>query len=295
MTNADPAPATWRARFRQAQWWLSRGIDVVPIKQGSKHLVRGFGASKRHITSTSEAQRWFLHSSSNLGVVLGGKAGLVVADWDDAEAHARWSETQGLNVCTRTEQTARGWHIFFFGQELTSGAGGGCDFLAHGVCMVTPSIHPSGAVYRLVNDAPINTLTPEQAEGVFPFLSDNRSSVASSRKFSPADSHRPQHGGTPDSRERGVVARIKAARSTVAEMTEVGIVLRPGGTNALVGRCPFHDDHHPSLWVNPKSGLWGCNRPDCPAAGVHDVINFRAMSRKIGIRSAIRELAKEYL
>jgi hypothetical protein len=41
--------------------------------------------------------------------------------------------------------------------------------------------------------------------------------------------------------------------------------------------------------------LWGCNRPDCRAAGVHDVIDFRAFWRRIPNRAAIRQLADEVL
>jgi DNA primase len=96
-------------------------------------------------------------------------------------------------------------------------------------------------------------------------------------------------------RQGGVIWRIKATRSTFDEMCAAGISLRPAGTNSLVGLCPFHDDHSPSLWLNPESGLWGCNRPDCSAAGIHDVINFRALFRGISNRAAIKQLADEFL
>ena len=105
----------------------------------------------------------------------------------------------------------------------------------------------------------------------------------------------------PDSHQRfspsgvGFLARIKAARLTLHEMIAAGITLSPGGANTLVGCCPFHDDHSPSLWLYTDSGLWGCNRPACLASGTHDVINFRAFSRRISNRAAIKQLAEEFL
>jgi DNA primase len=36
-----------------------------------------------------------------------------------------------------------------------------------------------------------------------------------------------------------------------------GIVLKPSGKN-LLGLCPFHDDHEPSLSIDPGQNLWHC-------------------------------------
>lgn len=295
MAHRHLAYTTREARYRQARWWLDQGIDVVPMQPVSKRIERGFGARKHHISEVAEAENWFLRSNANLGVVLGSETRLVVADWDDVDAYDRWHETKGRSLSTRTEQTARGWHLFYFCQGLKSGSAGGCDFLASGVCMVTPSIHPSGAVYRVVDPAPIADLSAAEAIELFPFLSEKLVKTTYRHTLATAKKGGRRQATVPAVQGQGVVARIKAARSTAVEMIDAGVDLRPGGTNALVGRCPFHDDHHPSLWVNPESGLWGCNRPDCPAAGIHDVINFRAMIKRISNRDAIRELAKECL
>ena len=34
-----------------------------------------------------------------------------------------------------------------------------------------------------------------------------------------------------------------------------GIMLKPSGTN-LMGLCPFHADHAPSLSIDPAQNLW---------------------------------------
>jgi hypothetical protein len=229
-----------------------------------------------------------------LGVVLGGGAGLAVADWDDAQSYQLWRTCLGAAVDTLIEQTARGYHVFFVGPALPSATSGACEFKTRGACMVSPSIHPSGGRYRVLHPAPIASLDLAQARLLFPFLSKVPRPNTPNRLIrlpaAPA--------------QNGLVARIKAARPILDEMRDAGIELRPhlpctqvpgAGPDTLVGLCPFHDDHHPSLWVYPHRGLWGCNRPDCPAAGTHDVINFRARWRGLSNHAAIRQLADELL
>ena len=52
-------------------------------------------------------------------------------------------------------------------------------------------------------------------------------------------------------------AEIKALHDVA---TEVEAIAGPGRKlgQELIYRCPFHDDHHPSLNVNPAKGLWLC-------------------------------------
>jgi hypothetical protein len=278
-------------RFERACWWLDHGIEVVPIKPKSKELQPGYGSRKTRIADVVFASKWFLNTNANLGVVLGGNAGLVVADWDSVQDYEAWRNATGSMIDTLVEQTARGYHLFFSGENLASAIGDGCEFKTSGVCMVSPSVHPSGVIYHIVNNAPIASVDGEKARLLFPFLSEvygqkerdglsTRTMPKRERVVPPCD---------------GVIARIKATRSIMDEMNATGVKLQPGGKNALVGLCPFHDDHSPSLWVNPESGLWGCNQPRCPAAGIHDVINFRALKQGISNKAAIRQLADEFL
>ena len=273
---------TRQARCERACWWLEHGVDVVPLKPQSKELQPGYGARKAHITDSDFARRWFLNTDANLGVVLGGPTGLAVADWDAAPAYAGWCARVGAPEVTLVERTARGYHWFFMTAGIASAVDPGCEVKTRGVCMVAPSVHPTGYVYHLVQEAPIVTLTAARVAALFPFLSVKPPGAL------PAPTRNEPAGA-------GVIARIKAARPIVAELQAAGITLQPAGQAAWVGRCPFHDDQTPSLWVNPVSGLWGCNRPDCRAAGIHDVINFRALWRGVSNQVAIQQLAAEFL
>jgi hypothetical protein len=282
-----------QARYDQACWWLAHGVAVVPLKPDAKQLQPGYGATKAQITDPAFAARWFLHTNANLGLVLGGSVGLAVADWDDPHAYRAWLETTDPSIETLTEQTARGYHAFFMAPGLPSAIGQGCEFKTRGVCMVSPSRHPSGVVYQIVTQAPILSLDRERRVALFPFLSENWRRCTEAKSFPMEKLFKKE--ALDLSLRSGVIARIKAVCSIIAEMRAINIHLQPGGPHVLVGLCPFHQDHIPSLWVNPESGLWGCNQPTCPAAGTHDVINFRALARNISNFAAIKQLADEFL
>ena len=145
-------------------------MQLVPIRPRSKRLQPGYGPSKAHISDIPSAREWFLSTDANLGVVLGGSVGLIAADWDDVGDYNHWRATTGMQVDTLAERTARGYHLFFFGPGLPSAVGNGCEFKARGVCTVSPSVHPTGVVYRILNDAPIACLDRDQARLLFPFL-----------------------------------------------------------------------------------------------------------------------------
>jgi len=280
------AAHAWRwARFIRACWWLALGIAILPLKPRSKHLQPGFGPRQARVIDQQSARRWFLNTDANLGLVLGDSPGLVVADWDDASAFHAWRAALGATVDSLTERTARGYHVFFFAPALPSAADRTCELKTHGACMVAPSLHPAGIRYHVTCPAPIATLDAVTAYSLFPFLSQASAAPA------PLALARP----TPTQVQTGLVGRIKAARPILDELRAVGIALRSGGQGTLVGCCPFHADHAPSLWVYPDRGLWGCNRPDCLAAGAHDVINFRARWCGISNQAAIRQLAHEFL
>ncbi|MBI5688531.1 MAG: toprim domain-containing protein [Verrucomicrobia bacterium] len=65
------------------------------------------------------------------------------------------------------------------------------------------------------------------------------------------------------------IDRIKHQTDLAAVIRARGVELKPQGHD-LVGLCPFHEDHDPSLRVTPRKGLWRCM--SCGATG--NVIQF---------------------
>jgi len=53
------------------------------------------------------------------------------------------------------------------------------------------------------------------------------------------------------------IERVKRANELVTFIRARGISLTQRGKQ-LVGLCPFHDDHEPSLIVDPRKQLWNC-------------------------------------
>jgi hypothetical protein len=296
-TNDD-----WRqARYERACWWLERGVDIVPLKPRSKSIQPGYGSRQAHITAADFAHKWFLKTDANLGVVLGGAVSLAVADWDDAQDYDAWCCGSGATIETLIEQTARGYHAFFIGVDLPSATSDQCEFKTSGVCMVAPSVHPSGVIYRIVRNLPIASLTEEKARLLFPFLSEKEVKPRCYELDGTLGRLALEKEGSHSAGDDGVVARIKAVRSVEDEISASGVQLRSAGSGELVGLCPFdhggHKDSQPSLWVNTLRQRWGCYAPGCESnmggEKAHDVVNYRALSRGISNREAIKQLANE--
>jgi DNA primase catalytic core len=53
------------------------------------------------------------------------------------------------------------------------------------------------------------------------------------------------------------VERLKRDVAIATLAAARGVVLTPHGAD-LIGRCPFHDDHEPSLVITPAKNLWHC-------------------------------------
>jgi len=59
----------------------------------------------------------------------------------------------------------------------------------------------------------------------------------------------------------------------------------------LVGRCPFHDDHTPSLVVSPKTNLWHCLGA-CNVGG--STIDWVMKTRGVSFRHAVELLRADH-
>ena len=275
--------------FDRARWWLSQGVDLVPIRSNTKAIITGYGVNSKHITTEKHAWLWFEKLGVNLGVICGGMIGLACVDFDDAEAFDAWQAGPGRGFETLIEQTARGYHVFLSCSELPTVTTKEAEVKAAGVVMSAPSVHPSGKRYEIVNPAPIASLSVEQVKTTFPFVSSALEAMALSPKPAVHRRDLPSAGD--------LVSRIKAGRSVLEEAA--GLTDLKGRGGHYYGLCPFHDDHEPSFWVDDEAGLWGCYSPRCPtnAGGkkAHDVINLRMFAGHMTARDAIRALANEVL
>ena len=81
------------------------------------------------------------------------------------------------------------------------------------------------------------------------------------------------------------IERIKREADLAAVVRSRGVELKPSGHD-LVGLCPFHEDHHPSLHVTPAKRLWRC--VSCQATG--NVIQFVQRYDGVSFRHAFELL-----
>ena len=81
------------------------------------------------------------------------------------------------------------------------------------------------------------------------------------------------------------IERIKRGTDLAAVIRARGVELKPSGHD-LVGLCPFHVDHDPSMRVSPGKGLWRCM--SCGATG--NVIQFVQRFDGVSFRHAFELL-----
>ena len=86
--------------------------------------------------------------------------------------------------------------------------------------------------------------------------------------------------------DKAEIERVKRANELVSFIRSRGVTLTQRGKQ-LVGLCPFHDDHEPSLVVDARKQLWNCLGA-CHEGG--DVYRFVMKADGVDFREAHRRL-----
>jgi DNA primase len=89
--------------------------------------------------------------------------------------------------------------------------------------------------------------------------------------------------------EQAEIDRVKRSTDLAALVRARGVELKRKGKQ-LVGLCPFHDDHEPSLIVDPKKQLWNCLGA-CGEGG--DVYKWVMKSEGLSFKQAHLRLSAE--
>jgi DNA primase len=87
------------------------------------------------------------------------------------------------------------------------------------------------------------------------------------------------------------IERLKREVSLERLAEARGVKLKRHGAD-LIGLCPFHDDHLPSLVISPKKNLWNCLGA-CGKGG--SVIDWVMRAEGISFRHAVELLKQEHL
>ena len=79
------------------------------------------------------------------------------------------------------------------------------------------------------------------------------------------------------------------AHADISAVIQRFLPLKKSGAGRYVGRCPFHDDHSPSMSVNPQLGIYKCFA--CGAGG--DVFKFVMEHEKLDFKAAVEWVAND--
>ncbi len=128
------------------------GWSIIKIPRGEKRARVSWKRYQSEHADDATLRRWFHSGDSNLAVITGSvSGGLVVRDFDEAGAYPRWAaQRPELAARCPTVQTARGYHVYCQMADVPRvihvpdgelrGDGG--------YCLLPPSVHPTGSVYR---------------------------------------------------------------------------------------------------------------------------------------------------
>ena len=83
-----------------------------------------------------------------------------------------------------------------------------------------------------------------------------------------------------------MIVRIQQANDITDVISEHLNLMKKG--KEMVGLCPFHDDHNPSMCVSPAKQIFKCF--SCGAGG--DVIKFVQMRENLTFVQALKRLAQ---
>lgn len=270
----------------QALGWLQIGIGVIPCQPKSKIAAVPWKNYQTKLPTQYEVDNWFSSGNPNLAIVTGWR-GLVVIDFDSLEWYQTW---RGLyHIDTYAVATGRGVHVYLFCDEnIKSGTLPGIGDLkaAGGYVLASPSVHPSGAVYRVLNYSRI--LRVSNLGDVFPEGLLNHQT-------------RPAALQVPLKPKTVIDDPWEAALTSPADLVgsikeKIGILgffqdAVKTGPGWYIARCPFHDDHNPSFWIDANRGLCGCYS-GCNSNKPMDIINFYSRLRGLSNSDAIAELGR---
>ncbi|MFO0271932.1 MAG: bifunctional DNA primase/polymerase [Gemmatimonadota bacterium] len=156
--STDPAPFA-----SVAPGLAARGMHVFPVEERGKrpHPILGAsGGFKLATTDAGQVAAWATAAPhANIGLVP-GPSGLLVLDLDGEDAVPHAAALGSHDGGTLTVQTARGWHRYY--QRPAIEHIGNAALAPHldvradaGYVLGVGSVHPSGAVYRVLHRRPI--------------------------------------------------------------------------------------------------------------------------------------------
>ncbi|HMC65762.1 MAG TPA: bifunctional DNA primase/polymerase [Gemmataceae bacterium] len=148
---ANRRPGKRQSLLDHALGYASRGMSIIPVR-GKLPAIKRWKPCQFECPTEDHLRQWFGNGTdiTGIAVVLGGvSGGLTCRDYDQLDAYERWAaEHPDLAATLPTVQTARGRHVYCRSQynRITTYPDG--ELRGAGYCLLPPSRHPSGRLYR---------------------------------------------------------------------------------------------------------------------------------------------------
>jgi len=288
----------------EARRWVSLGIAVIPVryreKQPDGRILPGgqWAQYQTALPTDKDLVRWFGGGFRNLGVVCGWN-NLVVLDFETVEGWYTWQCRAGID--TYSVITRRGVHVYLYSESRdvpNVHKRGEIDIQGPGRYVLgAGSVHPTGAVYMAMDASAairrvgsVYDVLPEAHEWEQEAAAVNVSSgpVPGLGAIAPAPASGAGDLDPWASVERSgedLITTIKRRFTLLSFFSDAEKTESSG--RWWIARCPFHDDHNPSFWIDARRNLGGCYA----GCGTNmDVINFVARRHGLSNRGAIEYL-----
>jgi len=277
------------------------GVATIPVALREKTpLLSSWKRYQTELPQPATLLAWFA-KETNIGVVTGWR-NLTVIDFDAldmTDTYGRWlswAARQGrFSVAYQTMRnayrvrTGRGIHVYVWLQNQERNRKlPGLDIKArNGYVLGEGSIHPSGALYRVLTPGMIIPTIATLSDVLPPELLLTTEQPAHVKPL-------PQVAEPADIWDLAENPRVTSnlvdqIRKTLRIEDLVGDLQRTG-THWYLTRCPLHDDDSPSFWVDTQAQICGCFS-GCTTKPL-DVINLYARLYGLNNREAIFYLAR---
>jgi len=303
--------------FDQARRWVELGIAVIPVryreKQPDGRVLPGgqWARFQKELPTEKDLRRWFCYGFRNLGVVCGWN-NLVVLDFESVDGWLTWKTRAGFE--SYSVITRRGVHTYLFsesGEVPNVHRRGEIDIQGPGRYVLgAGSVHPTGAVYMALDEAvaicrvgSVYDVLPEARQweqeareaattaalssgpGPGVIMPVNACSTKIYQDFSAGAGLDADPWAAAERSGEDLITTIKRRFRLLSFFSDAEKTDNSG--RWWVARCPFHDDHNPSFWIDAARNLGGCYA----GCGTNiDVINFVARRQGISNRAAIEYL-----
>jgi len=293
-----------------AEHWTSRGIAVIPIRWKEKRPLVKWREFQARLPSSTERSQWF-SQRCNIALVT-GHINLAVLDFDDMDTFTRWqlwaATHSGASAMIATwgyrVRTARGIHVYVSlptavkSKPLLSATGDRAGIDVKGIggyVLIPPSVHPSGVRYKGINSRLIIPAIPALS-AVLPAellvasahteqkQNGTQFSTLGAKAQTPLDPWAAAERGV--SLSQNLISTIRGRNKIEDFFTDKGDT----GNGFVMVRCPLHDDHNPSMWIDTRRQICGCHAGCTPKP--LDVINLYARIAGITNEEAILSMAR---